>query len=380
MAGEAADLRDQAERAVQTGAGKLPHLEKIQKAFGSYDVTGIKAHTGEQARQATKGMGALAFAMGDHVVMGQDDLFTAAHEAAHVVQQRAGTVSLTDGVGQEGDSYEIAADDVAQEVVQGNSVQGMLDAMVGASGGDATATTTMMSMATAGIQMCLDKTLMDPSSPGATKAQRQQGEDQETLAKRAELRTPGAGGGSSILDAAKMATLLSGKPGSGGGDDAAEGPGGATAEAAVSGKPDTELCEDENDKKKTAEAKTTTDKPSTEDCPPAPDGGEKPKVEGPQPYTVEAGDSLSLIAMAFYGTAQLWKVIYTHNKGVVGNDPNLIQPGLKLEIPENPVKAQEKDPCAPKVELDPDPPVPPKPEPKPKPEPPKNRPPIDDLK
>jgi Domain of unknown function (DUF4157) len=51
-------------------------------------------------------MGATAYATGDRIAFaGAPDLHTTAHEAAHVVQQRAG-VSLPGGVGQAGDAYE----------------------------------------------------------------------------------------------------------------------------------------------------------------------------------------------------------------------------------------------------------------------------------
>jgi hypothetical protein len=54
------------------------------------------------------------------------DLHTAAHEAAHVVQQRSG-VHLKAGVGEVGDSYERNADAVADRVVAGDSAQDLLD-------------------------------------------------------------------------------------------------------------------------------------------------------------------------------------------------------------------------------------------------------------
>ncbi|HEU5056071.1 MAG TPA: T6SS effector amidase Tae4 family protein, partial [Kofleriaceae bacterium] len=67
------------------------------------------------------------------------DLHTAAHEAAHVVQQRAG-VHLSGGVGAAGDSHERHADAVADRVVRGESAVDLLDQVAprGAAGqGDA---------------------------------------------------------------------------------------------------------------------------------------------------------------------------------------------------------------------------------------------------
>ena len=72
-------------------------------------------------------MGATAFSYGDHVAFSHPpDIRTAAHEAAHVVQQRRG-VQLRDGVGHAGDAYERHADRVADLVARGQSAESMLD-------------------------------------------------------------------------------------------------------------------------------------------------------------------------------------------------------------------------------------------------------------
>src|SRR5262249_38744849 len=82
---------------------------------------------------AAGAMGARAYAAGNHVVLGGDaDLFTVAHEAAHVVQQRGG-VQLKGGVGVLGDVYERHADQVAERVVTGQSAEALLDQMAGPS-------------------------------------------------------------------------------------------------------------------------------------------------------------------------------------------------------------------------------------------------------
>lgn len=71
-------------------------------------------------------MGAEAYATGNDVAFrASPDLHTAAHEAAHVVQQR-GSVQLAGGVGQAGDSYEQHADAVADAVVAGRSAEALL--------------------------------------------------------------------------------------------------------------------------------------------------------------------------------------------------------------------------------------------------------------
>lgn len=120
-----------ASQGVAGPAGSLPHLERIQHAFGHHDVTSIKAHVGGPATQATQMLGAQAYASGNDVAFrGDPDLHTAAHEAAHVVQQRTG-VHLKGGIGQEGDVYERHADSVADAVVRGESAAPLLDQMAG---------------------------------------------------------------------------------------------------------------------------------------------------------------------------------------------------------------------------------------------------------
>ncbi len=116
---------------IASGGGAMPYASQIQQSFGGHDVSNIQAHTGEAATQAGQAMGAEAYATGNHVAFaGAPDLHTAAHEAAHVVQQQAG-VSLSGGVGQVGDAYENHADQVADAVVKGESAEGLLSEMTG---------------------------------------------------------------------------------------------------------------------------------------------------------------------------------------------------------------------------------------------------------
>jgi hypothetical protein len=123
---------------VSGSAQALPHLDRIQATFGSHDVSGIRAHVGGPATAASEAMGASAYATGNAVAFAQaPDLHTAAHEAAHVVQQRGG-VQLKGGVDEAGDSYERHADAVADAVVSGRSAVPLLDS-VSAAGGQAAA-------------------------------------------------------------------------------------------------------------------------------------------------------------------------------------------------------------------------------------------------
>lgn len=55
--------------------------------------------------------------------------------------------------------------------------------------------------------------------------------------------------------------------------------------------------------------------------------------KGSKTYVVKKGDSLWKISKKFYGKGILWKKIYSANKKMIGNNPNLIYPGQKLRIP-----------------------------------------------
>lgn len=123
-----AQVHAAAQRGLAGSAQALPHLEAIQRAFGPHDVRGIQAHVGGAAAEASQAIGASAYATGDAVAFGEmPDLHTAAHEAAHVVQQRGG-VQLKGGVGEVGDPYERNADAVADRVVRGESAVDLLPA------------------------------------------------------------------------------------------------------------------------------------------------------------------------------------------------------------------------------------------------------------
>ena len=129
-----ADIHTAAQHGVNSSSTPLPHLERIQESFGTrFDVSAIQAHVGSAATQANRRMSAQAYATGEHVAFReQPSLRLAAHEAAHVVQQRRG-VQLIGGVGMEGDVYERHAEEVAQRVVEGASAESLLDASPGPS-------------------------------------------------------------------------------------------------------------------------------------------------------------------------------------------------------------------------------------------------------
>ncbi|HEY4244465.1 MAG TPA: DUF4157 domain-containing protein [Kofleriaceae bacterium] len=132
-------VHEHAQAGVSGGGGALPHWEAIQRAFGHHDIRGIRAHVGGAAASAASAIGARAYATGDDVAFSAaPDVRQAAHEAAHVVQQRGG-VRLDGGVGRAGDPYEQHADAVAELVVRGANAESLLDTLAhrGAAGGPA---------------------------------------------------------------------------------------------------------------------------------------------------------------------------------------------------------------------------------------------------
>lgn len=128
---DGSDVQASAAKGVAGVGQALPHLGAIQASFGKHDVSGVQAHVGGAAADAANELGAQAYATGNQVAFSESpDLHTAAHEAAHVVQQRGG-VQLKGGIGQSGDRYEQHADAVADLVVQGKSAEGLLDQHAG---------------------------------------------------------------------------------------------------------------------------------------------------------------------------------------------------------------------------------------------------------
>jgi len=51
-------------------------------------------------------------------------------------------------------------------------------------------------------------------------------------------------------------------------------------------------------------------------------------------HTVDKGESLWAIAEQELGDGKRWKEIYEANKDTIGNNPDLIQPGMELKIPQ----------------------------------------------
>jgi uncharacterized protein DUF4157 len=126
-----ASVHAAAARGIEGSSGALPFAGVIQRAFGHHDIGNIEAHTDGAAAEGARAMGAQAFATGHHVAFASSaDLHTAAHEAAHVVQQRAG-VHVKSAVGEVGDAHEDHANQVADRVVAGRSAEDLLDRYAG---------------------------------------------------------------------------------------------------------------------------------------------------------------------------------------------------------------------------------------------------------
>ncbi len=112
---------------VSGASAPLPHLDRIRSSFGRHDVSHVRASVGGDAGHAAGKLGAAGYTVGDRVAFrSQPDVRLAAHEAAHVVQQRSG-LKLDGDVGTPGDRYERAADVVADAVAEGRSAEHLLD-------------------------------------------------------------------------------------------------------------------------------------------------------------------------------------------------------------------------------------------------------------
>src|SRR6185295_19802048 len=60
-------------------------------------------------------------------------------------------------------------------------------------------------------------------------------------------------------------------------------------------------------------------------------------VDGKKTYTVQPSDTLSGISVKVYNTSRHYQKIYEANKDVI-DDPNTLQVGLKLTMPDLPAK------------------------------------------
>jgi hypothetical protein len=108
----------------------LPDLERVQASFGAgHDLSSISAHFGDRSDHANDRLGARAYTFGEHIAFrGSPTLHRAAHEAAHVVQQRGG--ALPRGLAPRDGVHERIANRVADRVQRGATATDLLPAPV----------------------------------------------------------------------------------------------------------------------------------------------------------------------------------------------------------------------------------------------------------
>ena len=121
--------KDKAAAGLRGRKEKLPFKDQIQKSFGKHKLGDIDVFKDDGAKKAAQEIGAKAYAMGNKIAFaGSPDLHTAAHEATHVIQQRAGIKG--------GGKWETHADKVADAVVAGKSAEPLLDEVSGGASPD----------------------------------------------------------------------------------------------------------------------------------------------------------------------------------------------------------------------------------------------------
>ena len=77
--------------------------------------------------------------------------------------------------------------------------------------------------------------------------------------------------------------------------------------------------------------------------------GDQGNEEDPTPtsYTVQPGDNLTFIAKRFLGDGGRWPEIYDANRDTIGDNPNMISPGMELLIPGGTIADPNQDGYAP---------------------------------
>lgn len=128
------DAKKQAAGGLVGPGEELPYLAQIQKAFGTHSLSGVRSFIGGEAAASAQQMGTSAYTQGDKIAFAKKpDLHTAAHEAAHVIQQRQGRLPAG-GKSAPGDALEQEADTVADRVVAGQSAADLLGSKKGGAG------------------------------------------------------------------------------------------------------------------------------------------------------------------------------------------------------------------------------------------------------
>jgi len=105
----------------------LPYRELLQELFHPFDLSPFKAVYGSKVETAQRMLGVQGLATNNTIALSDpNDLWTVAHEVAHLVQQQLGYVPAG-GRGEAGDQYEAHADLVADRVVAGEPVAGLFE-------------------------------------------------------------------------------------------------------------------------------------------------------------------------------------------------------------------------------------------------------------
>lgn len=106
--------------AVAGASESLPWFDRLQRAFGRHDLTGVRTTRNDVPLE----LRASAVTFGDRIAFGaRPSLWLAAHEAAHVIQQRRGVEAAAQG---RDSRYEHHADAVADAVVAGLPAEALL--------------------------------------------------------------------------------------------------------------------------------------------------------------------------------------------------------------------------------------------------------------
>jgi len=59
-------------------------------------------------------------------------------------------------------------------------------------------------------------------------------------------------------------------------------------------------------------------------------------IKNARKHIVQSDETLSHISLKYYGSAvkDKWMIIYEANKEIIGDNPNIIRPGMELIIPD----------------------------------------------
>ena len=127
LAGNQATQRLLAAALAPNSSQPLPHRDAIERSFGpGHDLSTVRAEVGGRAAQTTAFLSASAFTHGEQIAFRrQPSLEEAAHEAAHVIQQRQGA-RIDGGLSRATDAWETRADAIAARVTRGEPAADLL--------------------------------------------------------------------------------------------------------------------------------------------------------------------------------------------------------------------------------------------------------------